>query len=44
MNALKATMVLPEPLRSLQAEFSPSQETQACQDDGALLSARRQFA
>jgi hypothetical protein len=44
MDALKATMFLPEPLRSLQAEFSPSQVTQACQGDRASLSVRHRFA
>ena len=37
-------MIIPEPPRSLPEEFSPSQVTQACQGDGALLSARHQFA
>jgi len=44
MNTLQATMIIPEPPRSLPEEFSPSQVTQACQGDGALLSVRRQFA
>lgn len=37
-------MIIPEPLRSLLEEFSPSQVTQACQGDAALLSMHHQFA
>ena len=40
----QASMILPEPHRSLLEEFSPSQVTQACQGDVALLSVHHRSA